>query len=269
MGRKLNFFLNLSVWAALAAYLVVATRYCSRQEEGLRCTGHDITVKDSAQLGFITPYVVRNILVSENIALTGRPLDSLNLLAVERAVGSRAYVKGVRAYASMDGKVNIEVEQRRPLLRIRTESGYDAYVSEDGYVLPVQTYFFVDVPVVTGEPPLPFGRDFVGRLPDSAPSEKKEEKSELFLYNLINFVKFLREDPFWNLEVVQINALRNGELELIPRVGNHVILLGEAEGYREKLSKLLRFYRRGLPYEGWNRYRYMNVKYKDQVVCIK
>ena len=88
MGRKLNFFLNLSVWAALAAYLVVATRYCSRQEEGLRCTGLDITVKDSAQLGFITPYVVRNILVSENIALTGRPLDSLNLLAVERAVGA-------------------------------------------------------------------------------------------------------------------------------------------------------------------------------------
>jgi cell division protein FtsQ len=46
-------------------------------------------------------------------------------------------------------------------------------------------------------------------------------------------------------------------------------MLGELDGYRAKLDKLQRFYLRGLSYEGWDTYRYINLKYKNQIVCTK
>ena len=37
----------------------------------------------------------------------------------------------------------------------------------------------------------------------------------------------------------------------------------------EQLDKLMSFYRKAVLYEGWDRYRYVNLKYKDQIVCVK
>ena len=37
----------------------------------------------------------------------------------------------------------------------------------------------------------------------------------------------------------------------------------------QKLDKLMSFYRKAVLYEGWDRYRYVNLKYKDQIVCVK
>jgi len=56
-------------------------------------------------------------------------------------------------------------------------------------------------------------------------------------------------------------------VELIPRAGDSVILLGDIDGYREKLEKLMKFYKKGLPYEGWNKYKYIDIRFKDQVIC--
>lgn len=269
MNRNLKITLNILVWSILLAYLIVAANYCSRKESGLRCTGLNVVVRDSAKLGFITPAVVRNILVGEGIALTGRPMDSINLIRVRQALVDRAYIKRARVYTSMDGKVNVEIEQRAPLLRVQSDNGYRFYVSSDGYILPVQRYFFVDVPVITGNPEFDFGRDFAGAIDGMATVEKKSSKNYIFLQNLINFVGFLNRDPFWNGQIVQINVLEGNEVELVPRVGNGIILLGELDNYEEKLDKLFRFYKRGLAYEGWNRYGYINIKFKDQVVCTK
>jgi cell division protein FtsQ len=52
-------------------------------------------------------------------------------------------------------------------------------------------------------------------------------------------------------------------------VGNHRILLGQIEYYRENLEKLKLFYEKGLNQMGWNQYSIINLKYKNQVVCTK
>jgi len=59
------------------------------------------------------------------------------------------------------------------------------------------------------------------------------------------------------------------ELELIPRKGNHVVLLGDTQELKEKMNKLFIFYTQGLNKIGWNNYQVINIKYKNQVVCSK
>lgn len=111
--------------------------------------------------------------------------------------------------------------------------------------------------------------------------EKKSQQSHHFLTKLVNFVKSIENDDFWGAQIVQINVLGGGlesgtgswkepQLELVPRTGDHIVLLGGLDGQeREKLNKLRLFYRNGLWHEGWNEFRYINIKYKDQIVCTK
>lgn len=109
--------------------------------------------------------------------------------------------------------------------------------------------------------------------------EKKSQQSHHFLTKLVNFVRSVENDDFWSAQVVQINVVGGGiengtgawkepQLELVPRAGNHIVLLGALDGDEsEKLDKLKTFYLGGLWHEGWNEYRYINIKYKDQIVC--
>ena len=59
------------------------------------------------------------------------------------------------------------------------------------------------------------------------------------------------------------------EVELVPRSGRHTILFGRIEQVERKFDKLLRFYRNGLQNIGWDAYRTIDIRYKDQVVCKK
>ena len=86
----------------------------------------------------------------------------------------------------------------------------------------------------------------------------------------------MREDDFWNAFIVQIDLQGGDEagsgdpqVRIVPRVGDQVVLLGSLDNYPEKLDRLMRFYRNGMPYESWDRYRYIDVRYQGQVVCTR
>ena len=53
-----------------------------------------------------------------------------------------------------------------------------------------------------------------------------------------------------------------------PQVGNHEIIFG-SDRLEEKLDVLRTFYGKGMNEEAWNKYKSINLKYKDQIVCTK
>lgn len=101
--------------------------------------------------------------------------------------------------------------------------------------------------------------------------QKKLEKTYEDFCKLITFVKFVERDDFWRSEVVQILASTSAsgavEVTLIPRSGDYAILFGRLEDVERKFDKLLRFYRSGLRRIGWDRYRTIDIRYAEQVVC--
>ncbi len=101
--------------------------------------------------------------------------------------------------------------------------------------------------------------------------QKKLEKKYKDFINLITFVNVVENDKFWSSEIVQIIAgeSTSGDLrlELIPRSGNFTITLGELHDAEQRLMGAKTFYRRVLPVEGWQKFKNINVEYKNQVVC--
>ena len=94
--------------------------------------------------------------------------------------------------------------------------------------------------------------------------QKKVNLNELF-----DFIVSLQDDDFWSNQITQIHVYPNLDVELIPRVGSHIIYLGSVNNAQQKLAKLFTFYKEGLPRVGWNRYTRIDLRYRDQVVCVK
>jgi cell division protein FtsQ len=79
----------------------------------------------------------------------------------------------------------------------------------------------------------------------------------------------IRDDKFWKNQIVQLNVLGDGSLELIPRIGEHVAFLGQPTDIEKKLDRLRKFYRYGLNEAGWNRYSRISVEFDNQIICKK
>ena len=67
------------------------------------------------------------------------------------------------------------------------------------------------------------------------------------------------------VEQVDITAQRM--FEMIPKIGNQLIVFGDASDVEAKLQKLKLFYKEIMIKAGWNNYSVINVQYKNQVVA--
>jgi len=87
--------------------------------------------------------------------------------------------------------------------------------------------------------------------------------------DLYKTADFIRKDSLWSAQIVQVFVNENHEMELIPRVGNQRILLGNADSLKTKFANLLVFYKQALPKVGEDVYKIINIKYANQVIGVK
>ncbi len=281
MKRTWHIFLSVLIWCGLLAYLIFAARLCAREKKDQLVRDVQVTVLDEARIGVITPDMVKLWLEQEGFDLRNTEIDRVDTERIRQMIARRGFVKSVRVYTDLTGILHIDLSQRMPIARVNTVNGYNFYVTDDGWILPPQRHCVLYVPVITGNFSLPFERDFIGSYEALLQGDgKKVSENYLFFIKLINFVKLIRDNSFWNAQIVQVqvkNRMGNDgrkqweepEVEIVPRIGSHVVAFGSLDDVQQKLDKLMLFYRRVLNREGWDAYRTINLKYKGQVVCTK
>lgn len=82
-------------------------------------------------------------------------------------------------------------------------------------------------------------------------------------------VDFVNKDDFWRAQIEQVFVQANGELLIVPQVGDYLIEFGTPDDYELKFRNLRAVYQQGFKNIGWNRYKTISVKYRNQVVCTK
>jgi hypothetical protein len=65
----------------------------------------------------------------------------------------------------------------------------------------------------------------------------------------------------------QVDITPQRSFELIPKIGNTIIVLGDATNVEEKFYKLNKFYKDVMTKAGWNKYSVVDVQYKNQIVA--
>lgn len=270
--------ISVLVWGGIIFYLSWASRLGSEKRSAVNAGLLEVYISDSSEVDIIRVPMVEEWIRQAGLWPAGEQIDQVDTRAITETVAARDFVREARTYVDLTGKISVEVSQRIPRMRFINDAGYDFYLTRDDYVVPVTGRSAHYVPVVTGSFTLPFDRKFSGPLEECiAEDEKKSERNYIFLSKLINFVNYIGNDDFWSSQIVQINVVAvparssrfvyEPEIELIPRVGDHVVMLGALDGYRAKLDKLMTFYRDALSREGWNKWSHINLKFEGQVVC--
>lgn len=260
-GRKI---VHIALFAGLVVYAVVAIRYCSEREAGLRCTGVRIEVQDSARSGFVTPGLVRQWLSDSGLYREGAALRSIDVHAVEQLVERQDYVRQADAYTAIDGLLHIVLNQRHPVLRIVSEAGHNFYIDSTLVLLPPHPDCTADVPAVSGRFSFAFPPGHFGPL-----DEKKFPQEQELLHNLLNFVHQVDTDRFLGALIAQI-YYDGREIRLVPRVGSQTIRFGSIADsvlVRQRLQKLSRFYRRSFAEGWWRSAAEIDLRFRGQVVC--
>ncbi len=187
-------------------------------------------------------------------ALTAEDLGS-NLDELEESLESHPAVKNCEAWKTADGRLHIQINERIPVLRLVHSSGRHRYIDNENHALPAFFGAPYRVPIVTGALPLaPEGR-FLGQ-------------DSLFA-RLHRLQQCIAQDSFWLAMTEQIDVLPDTQFVLIPKLGHHEVWLGTIEHMQGKLLKMKHFYIYGLHEEGWKEYKYIDARFKGQVVCRK
>jgi cell division protein FtsQ len=98
---------------------------------------------------------------------------------------------------------------------------------------------------------------------DSLKSIKKMDD----VFRISNYVC---NHPLMYKLIGQVYLEKDGDFVLIPLVGDQKIVFGTAnteEEVAEKFSRLTTFYKEAIPFEGWDKYVEISVKYDGQIVC--
>lgn len=234
--------IKILILLGVAAYLVFALTTFNKPSEPVRCQGVDISITDTS---FINVDEVRQILTDNKLVPEGKLFDDIPLAEIESCLVASPYVSKATCHQTPEAHMAILLTPRKPILHVLNNAGEDFYIDNSGGTMPRRDHT-CDLLVMTGNVP---------------------RKTAPALYS--NLGTIIQTDTFWNHRIEEIHVDADGELQLTPRVGNHIIILGDTADIPDKLRRLRIFYEKAIGHAGWNRYKTISLKYDNQIVCTK
>jgi len=241
-------------WLVSLTGLVVLMSFIEVKKAELVCKKVNVFIPGNQY--FIDRQEVDNILQTTSHTLIGRRIENIDIHALENKLKINPFVEFATVYMDMDGTLQVEVSQRQPILRIMNRFDQDFYVDEHGLKMPLSQNFTARVLAVNG-------------YIDELFANKVDSLHTALAKDIFKTADFIRKDSLWDAQIAQLYINQDHEIELVPRVGNQRILLGNADSLATKFSNLKIFYKQALPLVGWDAYKLINIKYMNQVVGVR
>jgi cell division protein FtsQ len=262
--RKIIWHFAAYVFGVIAFFISVG--FASHKQAAMPCSGIVVNIQDSIGSGFIEKPDILQTVQNKFGSLEGKPLNSINISLLEKIINTNPFISNAEVFSTVDGKINIDVKQRIPVLRVLNHDNESFYVDDKGVFMPLSENYTARVPLVNG---FIFDREAEKKVPVAIHTSNDSVVLKTKLEEVFNVVMYTSQQDFWKDDIQQLYVNADGEIEIIPRIGNHSIIIGDDQQTAEKFNKLMIFYHEGLNKKGWDKYKTINLKYKDQVVCTK
>lgn len=235
----------------LALLALITISFVNKKQNTKICS--EITVNISNQLNndFINENDVIQLLTqSGKDYLIGKRFKDIYIKQLEERLKTNRFVESCQISKNLKGELVVEIEQVKPMARVLTQEG-DFYVDAKGKTFLVSDKFTARVMTINVENQ----KD----IPDFQQNEEAKK--------LLELVKFIHQDPFWNVQITGLNIDKQAEVTLYLQVGKQTVAFGKCEEIEEKFKKLKILYKKILPVRGWNTYSKVSLKYQNQIIC--
>ena len=196
--------------------------------------------------------VVRDTVLRAIPQLRQTTVKSVDCDRVTTAASHVPYLTDITTSTTVSGRVLVKAKQRRPIARVFYGTR-EMYLDQEGALFPISPLGECNVLVMNGEFTEPLRLDSLNW-----------QMTELW-----KLACFLDEEEDYGTLVDQAYIEHDGDIMLVPKLGDFVIELGSADDLEEKFENLWTFFRKGMPRAGWDTYSRLSVKFKGQVVCKK
>ena len=253
MKWKLNIRTEVKVVAALVGVSFLIA-FGERKQGGSMCKDIVIELDNLNENHFLDEADVMKLVENSGQAIKGVGIDRINLKAIEAKLKYDKHILDAQLFGDLKGNLIVNVELRRPMARIVQSDALDAYIAEDGVVMPVSDKYTSRVVLLSGP--------FVKTLLAMEDLKKTDEGKQI-----LEMIQFINEDKFWKAQIAQMDINAEGKISLFPQVTGQKVEFGRAENIEEKFKKLMIFYKEILPQRGWTKYERVNLEYEGQVIA--
>jgi cell division protein FtsQ len=212
-----------------------------------RNTSRKLTQSEIKFLGdnklFITEATVSKLLIQNQQPVTEQPKEIIDLNELETALNSNPMIKKAEVYMSVNGKLSVEIEQKRPIARVSTNASY--YIDDQGSYMPLSSNYAARVPLITGN------------------VNKKN------LETVFQFAKRVDKDEFLKKHVIEIRQNDDESIDFKIRKYDFTVHLGSVKMLDKKINNFKVFYQKALKDKILDNYKVVNLKFDKQVICTK
>ncbi|CAN5310196.1 hypothetical protein BH11BAC5_BH11BAC5_04440 [soil metagenome] len=242
-----------SIWIIMGIGAIVLLVAAIKRKDAQHCSGMSITIEGVDNNFFVDKKDIANTITSVvGGGVTGKAMTAFDLKKLEIALQKDIWVKTAQLFFDNNNKLVVKVIEREPVARVFTTTGTTFYIDSSLAMLPLSEKFSARLPVFTG-----------------FPSDKAvlSQQDSALLKDILTVSMAIQKDSFNMAMIDQVDITSQRIFEMVPKIGNTIIVFGDATDVIAKFYKLQLFYKEVMVKTGWNKYSEINVQYNGQVVA--
>jgi cell division protein FtsQ len=242
-----------TVWISVGVGVAVLLVAAMRKKDAQHCRGVEVDIKGVNNNFFVDKTdILNSITTIANGNPVGHTIGSFNLKKMESELLKNDWVKSAELFFDNNEILKVNVNEREPIARVFSSLGTTFYIDEEIAMLPLSEKFSARLPVFTG---FPSNRKVLSAVDSN------------LLRDVRSMSLAIQKDSFLMAMIEQVDITAQRTFEMIPKIGNQLIVFGDATDAEEKFRKLELFYKNVMVKAGWNNYSVINVQYKNQVIA--
>ncbi|HXD92368.1 MAG TPA: hypothetical protein VNX01_04105 [Bacteroidia bacterium] len=268
--KKINFkkIGVIVLWFLGIAGLVSSLAFVTASEKKVKGKTVTVTIEQDDDNSFLDEDDILKFLKDRNDTLINQPMKDINVYRLEKALNTHPSIASSEVAVTVSGDVSINVKQRKPVVRIINTRGESFYIDNKATIMPLADHYTARVLIVNGFIPEKYSQFYNFSIPQI--EKDSAFKAITVIDDIYEIANYIKNDSLLNGLITQAYVNNEREIELYPAIGNQKIIFGNDDDIADKFEKLKIFYTQGLnSVNGWNKYSIINLKYKNQVVCIK
>jgi len=225
-----------------------------------------VNIYRNAELGFINHEEILSTLneidslVDRQESVNKLEINNIETSHIEKLLSKNPFIDEVDSYLTLNGKLLINIKEKEPIIRIYDKNKGGFYIDNYGDIFPVSSQYSPRVLIANG---------YINEEANTNSNIYDTIYDNTVFQELFFLTKLINQNSLLEAQINQIYVNSKGEYDLIPELGNHLVQLGTLNDIQNKLQNLEGYYRKNLKSSDWDKYKIINLTYKDQIVCTK
>ena len=193
---------------------------------------------------FLKQETVNKLLIENNRDASAIRKDKLDLNKLENAVNANPMIEKSDVFVTIDGVLKAVVKQKTPIARV-FDGQRSFYIDYKGSTMPLSANFTARVPLVFG-----------------ILNQKNKEA-------LVGLFRKIYDDAFLKKNIIAIQIMPNGSLKMLNRNFDFQIDFGGTINVNQKINNYKAFFQKAIVDSSLYKYKKIDLRFTDQVVCTK